>query len=367
MKVPFFDLKQQTNNLKKALLTTFEDVLDNSEFIYGKYVTTFEKEFSAYIGVNNTIGVSNGADALYVALKALEIGPGDDVITTAHSWISTADAITRTGAQPIFVDTNEFHVIDPNLITHKITQNTKAILPVHLFGQMADISTIQSICDAHGLFMVEDCAQAHGATFNNIKAGLTGEINAFSFYPTKNFGAFGDAGAITTNSDELSIECRIIANNGLDEKQQPYYLGINSRMDALQAAFLSVKLNHLELWNRRRQAIAAIYTQELSNLVNITLPKTQNECNHIFHVFAIEVDNREKLIAHLTQNEIGTTIHYTYLLPFTENYTYQHNQLKDFPNSVNKSSRLLSLPMYPELTDEQVYFVCESIRSFYGN
>lgn len=366
MKVPFFDLKTQNQQLKSELLETFEAVLDQGEFIYGNFVQQFEKEFAHSVGVNNCIGVSNGADALYVSLKTLGISKGDEVITTAHSWISTADAIARTGAEPIFVDTNQYHLIDETLIESKITNKTKAILPVHLYGQLADVVTIKSICDKHHLFMVEDGAQAHGATFKSIQAGATGNINAFSFYPTKNLGAYGDAGAIVTQSSELAERARMISNNGLSQQKVPQEIGINSRMDSLQAAFLSLKLKKLAAWNSRRVEIANSYIEQLSTIEQITLPKTRLGNSHVYHVFAIETLQREQLSDFLKSKNIDTALHYTYLLPFTKNYAYQNNNENDFPTTVSKSSKLLSLPMYPELTGDQIFVVCESIRSFFN-
>lgn len=365
MKVPFFDIKEQHKLLKNELFTTFESVITRGELIYGQYVSRFEDEFAKYLGTKNCVGVANGADALYVSLKALDIGEGDEVITAAHSWISTADAITRTGAQPVFVDTDEFHLIDTTQIESKITRKTKAILPVHLFGQLADVETISSICKNFGLDMIEDCAQAHGATFQGKKAGTFGQVNAFSFYPTKNLGALGDAGAITTNDSELATSCRMIANNGLDTQKIPTIPSINSRMDALQAAFLSLKLKKLDSWNKRRVEIAQLYVKQLSAIEQLTLPTTKTGNTHVYHVFVIATNQREQLIHHLKSKAIDTARHYTYLLPFTKNYAYQNNRQMDFPNAIDQSNKLLSLPIYPEMTDEQVYFVCESIRSFF--
>ncbi len=367
MQVPFFDIKEQHHLLKEELIDSFESVVNRGELIYGHYVSRFENEFADYLNTNHCVGVANGADALYVSLKALGIGQGDEVITTAHSWISSADAITRTGAEPVFVDTNIFHLIDETHIESKITKKTKAILPVHLYGQMADVQSIMSICENYNLSMVEDCAQAHGATFQDIKAGAYGHVNAFSFYPTKNLGALGDAGAIVTNLPELATACKMIANNGLDHQKKPTIASINSRMDALQAAFLSIKLQKLDEWNLRRQQIAQLYLKELAIISPIQIPKIKKGNSHVYHVFAIECDNREQLIKHLYSKNIGTALHYDYLIPFTKNYAYQKNEKAGFPNAVSKSNRLLSLPIYPELTNEQVYYVCESIRSFYIN
>ncbi len=367
MQVPFFDSRTQHKLLKEELSKAFESVLKRGELIYGQYVSSFENEFANYLNTNNCIGVANGADALYISLKALEIGKGDEVITSAHSWISTADAITRTGAEPVFVDTNIFHLIDETHIESKITKKTKAILPVHLYGQMADVQAITSVCENYNLWMVEDCAQAHGATFQGKKAGTFGHVNAFSFYPTKNLGALGDAGAITTNSAELTTACRIIANNGLNSQKKPTIASINSRMDALQAAFLSIKLQKLDDWNLRRQQIAQLYHDELATISQIQVPQIKKGYTHVFHVFAIETDDREQLVKYLESKNIGTALHYDYLIPFTKNYAYQKNVKADFPNAVKTSKRLLSLPIYPELTNEQVYYVCESIRSFFTN
>jgi dTDP-4-amino-4,6-dideoxygalactose transaminase len=365
MKVPFVDLKKQYLSIKSEIDTAMANVLNESAFIGGKYPALFEQEFANSYGAKHCISVANGTDAIYISLKMLGIGKGDEVITTACSWISTSETISQTGATPIFVDIDEFFLIDPSQIVSKITSKTKAILPVHLYGQMADVRTIQSICKQHNLHLIEDCAQAHFSELDNQKAGLTGIAGTFSFYPGKNLGAYGDAGCILTNDEQLAIKCRQYANHGGVEKHEHLIQGINSRMDGLQAAILSAKLPYITQWTNERQQVADLYFDLLADLPQVTLPKVKKNSKHVFHLFVVETQNRTALQEYLTSKNVNTAIHYPTPLPFLKCYEQLNISAADVPIASKKQKSILSLPIYPELTEQQVIYVCDCIREFY--
>jgi dTDP-4-amino-4,6-dideoxygalactose transaminase len=366
MKVPFADLKKQYLNLQSNIDEAITNVLNETAFIGGKFPAKFEKEFAKKAGAKHCISVANGTDAIYITLKMLGIGKGDEVITTACSWISTSGTISQTGATPVFVDIDEYFLLDTTKIKSKITSKTKAILPVHLYGQMTDIKTIKEICDEHNLFLVEDCAQAHLAENQNKKAGLTGIAGTFSFYPGKNLGAYGDAGCILTNNDTLALKARQYSNHGGIDKHQHDIEGINSRMDGIQASILSAKLPYLDEYTTTRINIANIYLHLLKDIHQIKLPKVKVGTKHVFHLFVIEVNNRSELQKYLQKNNIETSIHYPTPLPFLPCYKHLAPNKKDFPNAIAKSDRILSLPIYPEITKQQIEFVCDTITDFYN-
>ena len=366
MIIPFVDLKQQYLSLKSDMDCAINNVIEQTAFIGGKTVSDFEKSFADAYGVKHCIGVANGTDAIYIALKMLGISAGDEVITVANSWISTSETISQTGAKPVFVDTEpDFFNIDVSQIEEKINARTKAIIPVHIYGQPAQIDEIKKICEKHNLYLIEDCAQAHFAQFNGQFVGTFGIAATFSFYPGKNLGAYGDAGAIITNDDELAEKMRMYANHGALTKHKHQIEGINSRLDSMQAAVLSVKLPHIHQWNNNRLKNALIYNELLANVKQVTTPKIKENCKHIFHVYEIKVEDREKLIEHLNSKNIQTAIHYPTPLPFLPAYAYLNHKKEDFPIAANNMSQILSLPMYPELTVEQIQFVVEAIKDFY--
>ena len=367
MKVPFVDLKKQYLSIKNEIDEAIGNVFHETAFIGGKFPSIFEHDFAAAYGAKHCISVANGTDAIYIALKMLGIGEGDEVITTACSWISTSGTISQTGAIPIFIDIDEYFLIDTSKIEAKITSKTKAILPVHLYGQMADISTIQSICDKHDLYLVEDCAQAHFSEIDNRKAGLTGVAGTFSFYPGKNLGAYGDAGCILTNDDKLALKIRQYSNHGGIQKHQHHTLGINSRMDGLQAAILSVKLPYINEWTTSRRKAAAHYFQLLKAIPQIKLPKVKENGKHVFHLYVIEVEQRTDLQNYLQKNGIDTAIHYPTPLPFLKCYKQLELEETAFPIATTKQHKILSLPIFPEITEEQIKFVCMKINQFYEN
>jgi len=366
-KIPFVDLKAQYKLIKKQIDKAIRDVFDESAFIGGKFVTEFEERFKNKLGVNHCISCANGTDALFLALKTLGIGKGDEVITTAHSWIATSESITNVGAKVVFADIEEdFFTIDSTDLEKRITNKTKAVIPVHLYGQAANIDEIKRICKKNNLYLIEDCAQAHFAEFKGRKLGTFGDIATFSFYPGKNLGAYGDAGAVITNDNKLAKKVRMLANHGALIKHRHKIEGINSRMDGLQAAILKVKLNSIDKWNSKRMEIADRYIHLLKNLREIKLPKKRERSTHIFHLFVIIAEQRDNLKEFLLSKGIITSIHYPTFLPFLEAYKYLNYSENDFPNLMKIKNKILSLPIYPELEDEAVEYICNTIKEFYG-
>ena len=366
MNVPFVDLKVQYQSLKPEIDAAIKNVIDNTAFIGGKNVEAFETAYAQKFGAKHCISCANGTDAIYIALKALGIGPGDEVITVANSWISTSETITQTGAKPVFVDIDEYFHIDPSKIEKKITKKTKTIVPVHLYGQPAAIDAIKRICDAHGLPLIEDCAQSHFATFGGKYTGTFGLAGTFSFYPGKNLGAYGDAGAVITNDDDFARKVRLFANHGSLQKHIHEIEGINSRMDSLQAVVLSAKLPHIDDWNRARHAHGLKYNSLLSKISSVKCPKLRDNAFHIFHVYSIRVPKRDELADFLKTKGVSTGIHYPVALPFMPAYGYLKHKPADFPVAHQCMAEILSLPMYPELSNGQIEYVAQSIKEFYA-
>lgn len=364
--IPFVDLKAQFSAIGQEVLEAINNVIADSAFVRGKYVDEFEFEFAMKNGVKYCIGVGNGTDAIYIALKMLGIGEGDEVITTAMSWISTSETISQTGARPVFVDVDDYFTIDVNKVEAKITQKTKAIIPVHLYGQPAEVKKIKEICARNNLYMIEDCAQAHFARYDDNNVGTFGNAATFSFYPGKNLGAYGDAGAIITDDDELADRLRMYANHGALKKHQHMMEGINSRLDGLQAAILSVKLKYIDDWNARRSRNAARYSEKLRDVPFVKTPMTRQNTTHIFHVYCVLAENRDELRDYLGVNGIETAIHYPSPLPFLQAYNYLGYKPTDFPSAHSKMTRLLSLPMYPELQETDIDNIVTCIKDFYG-
>ncbi len=367
MKVPFVNLKSQYLSIKKDVDQAIHQVLDDISYVRGKYPTQFEENFAKAYGVRHCIGVGNGTDALYIALKMLSIGPGHEVITVANSWISSSETISQAGAKPVFVDIEpDYFNINPDLIEAKINERTKAVIAVHLYGQPASIEIIKTICQKHQLFLVEDCAQAHFAKFNGQYAGTFGDVAAFSFYPGKNLGAYGDAGGIITNNDELARKMRMFANHGALHKHDHLIEGINSRLDSIQAAVLNVKLAHIHKWNQKRGHNASLYNKLLKGLPQVQTPKIRDNATHIFHVYALRVERRDELVKYLNDNAIQTNIHYPTALPFLGAYKYLNHRFEDFPVAADYQHKIISLPMCPELTEEQIHYVADKIVKFYN-
>ncbi len=366
MNVPFVDLKAQYKSLKPEIDAAIQSIIDNTAFVGGKAVETFEQAYAAKFGVKHCVGCANGTDAIFITLKALGVGPGDEVITAANTFIATSETITQAGARPVFVDVDPYFHIDPAKIEAKITRKTKAVIPVHLYGQAAGIEAVKKVCDAHGLPLVEDCAQSHFATFDGRKTGTFGVAGTFSFYPGKNLGAYGDAGAIITNDDALARKARLFASHGSLTKHLHEIEGINSRIDGLQAAVLSVKLKHIDDWNKARNAHGLKYNALLAGLPAVKTPALRDKAFHIFHVYALLAPRRDQLAEHLKSKGISTGIHYASALPFMPAYGYLNHKPSDFPVAHKNQDELLSLPMYPELTDEQIEYTVQAIKEFYA-
>lgn len=364
MNVPFVDLRAQYLSIKQSIDDAIFKVIDETAFIGGEYVRNFERDFAALLGARHCIGVANGTDAIYITLKMLGIGPGDEVITTAASWISTSETITQAGATPVFVDIHpETFTINPALIESKITERTKAIIPVHLYGQAAHVGEIKQLCEKHGLYLIEDCAQSHLSEENEKIVGTFGIASTYSFYPGKNLGAYGDAGAVVTNDDSLAEKVRMYANHGALKKHEHKIEGVNSRLDSLQAAILSVKLPHLKEWTAKRIKNADLYLIGLKN-TDVIAPVVRKDTKHSFHLFVVRSNNREALKRHLETNGIQTAVHYPTALPNLPAYKYLKHLPHDFPVATKYQSQILSLPMYPELTEEQINYVCEMIKGY---
>ena len=367
MKIQFVDLKAQYYSVKEEILETINNVIENSAFIGGNVVKKFESEFAEFCNAKYCIGVGNGTDALFIALKMLGIGPDDEVITSANSFIATSEAISHTGAKVVFCDVSEItRNIDTDLIKDKITSKTKAIVPVHIYGQPADMDRIVETANKNDLFIVEDCAQAHGAKYKGKRVGTFGDIGCFSFYPGKNLGAYGDGGAIITDNKELEEKIRMYANHGSSKKYNHEFEGVNSRLDGLQAAILSVKLKYLEEWNSKRNANARIYNKKLIGIKDITTPAISDDRDHVFHLYVIRSNKRDNLKEFLIDNDISCGVHYPIALPNLIAYSYLKHKPEDFPVSSKLQGEILSLPMFPELTVEQIEYVVNTIEKFFS-
>ena len=367
MKIPFVDLKAQYISIKNEIDNAINSVISETAFIKGKYVDQFEYDFSEAYEIKNVIGCANGTDAIYIALKSLGIGHGDEVITVANSWISSSETITQTGARVVFVDIEpDFFNIDCSKIEEKITEKTKAIIPVHLFGQPANMNEIIEIAKKYNLRVIEDCAQAHFAKLSENKVGTFGDIATFSFFPGKNLGAYGDAGGIITNDEDLAIKCRMFAGHGALIKHEHEIEGINSRLDGIQAAILSVKLKYIKDWTSARINHAEKYSKLLSPIETVVTPTVRKHAKHVFHLYVIRAQNRDELQSYLKTHGVSTGIHYPTPLPFLKSYEYLSHLPDDFPVAYKYQNEILSLPMYPEMRDDDIYRIVEIISSFYS-
>ena len=365
MKVPLQDLKAGYQPLRTEILQAVTEIMDSQQYILGPKVVQFEEAVAAYCGVLNGVGVSSGSDALLLALLALGVGAGDEVITTPFTFFATAGSIVRVGAKPVFVDINsDTFNLDPEKVESALSARTKAILPVHLFGQIADMDDIMDIARRHDLFVIEDAAQAIGAKRNGESAGSFGHAGCFSFYPTKNLGGSGDGGMVVTDDNDLAARLKQLRNHGEESRYQHQIVGINGRMDGLQAAVLLTKFRHLDDWNSFRINNAHYYTPLLQNIDGITPPKEEDGCYHIYHQYVIRCTQRDRLRQFLTDREIGSGIYYPlplHLQPCFSNLGYHAG---DFPVAETASKDVLALPIYPELTREQQDAVINAIREF---
>jgi dTDP-4-amino-4,6-dideoxygalactose transaminase len=362
MKVPFVDLHAQYLTIKQAIDRAIAEVIAESAYIRGPHVDAFEQAWARAVGVKRCVSCANGTDAIYIALRGLGLQPGDEVITSAHSWISTSETITQAGGRVVFCDTDEeTFTIDPIEIEAKITPATVGIIPVHLYGQPADMDAIMALARKHNLWVIEDCAQAHLAKYKGQFVGTFGNVGTFSFYPGKNLGAYGDAGCVVTNDDRLADWMATFARHG--GKGDHIMEGINSRMDGLQAAILNVKLPHLSAWTAARRRVAARYDGLLQDVGDVITPKVGAGRNHVYHLYVIRTENRDDLRKHLTDAGIATVLNYPKALPFYPAYAYLHHGPEDFPAAYANQTRILSLPIYPELPNEAIEDIAFEIKN----
>jgi dTDP-4-amino-4,6-dideoxygalactose transaminase len=368
MKIPFVDLKAQYQSIKKEIDAAVENVINETAFIGGTYVKQFESEFAALYGVNHVVSCANGTDSLYIIMKMLAIGSGDEVITVANSWISSSETIGQTGATPIFVDIDEeYHSMNLELFEQAITPKTKAVIMVHLQGQAVDLDKVEAICKERNIYLIEDCAQSHFTEYKGRRAGTVGIAGSFSFYPGKNLGAYGDAGCIITNDEDFANKCRMFATHGALTKHQHQIEGINSRMDGLQAAILSAKLPHILDWTSSRIEKAKWYESALKGIPQLVLPSVRPNSKHTFHLYVIRAQRRDELASYLKENGIETAIHYPTPLPLLPAYAKRGFTGAQFPVASKYQYEILSLPIYPELTLEQVQYIKVKIAAFYSN
>lgn len=360
--VPFNDLKAQYRSIQQEVDAAVLKVLASSEYILGSEVARFEEEFAAFSGVRYGVGVNSGTSALHLALLAAGVGPGDEVITVPYTFVATVAAIRYTGATPVLIDIDRCtYNMDPARIAEKITPLTKAIVPVHLYGQPADMDPILEIARRHNLVVIEDAAQAHGAEYKGRRAGSMGDLAAFSFYPSKNLSAYGEGGMVTTGNADYARTIRMLRNWGAEDRYHNLIKGFNYRMDGIQGAVLRVKLRYLEQWTEARRSVAALYTEGLRD-ARVTTPFVRGDVRHVFNVYAVLAEDRGKLADLLRERQIQFGIHYPIPLHLSEAHADLGHAGGDFPVSESVASQVLSLPIYPEMTPEQVDTVCAAVR-----
>ena len=371
MQIPFVDLKAQYHSIKPEIDNAINDILEHTAFIQGSAVKDFETSFAKAIGVKHCVSVGNGTDALIISLKTLNIGSGDEVIVPANSFIASSEAVTASGARVVFVDNDsKTYNIDVNKIESAITNKTKAIIAVHLYGQPANMGEVVKIARKHKLYVIEDSAQGHLAQVKIEDsweaAGSIGDIATFSFYPGKNLGAYGDAGAVVTNNDTLAKKARMYANHGRISKYDHEFEGVNSRMDGIQGAVLGVKLKHLPKWTEQRRSAAKYYLENLQDVGDIHLPFVPEYCNPVWHLIVIRTEYRDKLKQYLQEKGIASGIHYPIALPNLQAYKYLNHKPSDFPVASSYQSKLLSLPIFPEITKDQQDYVINAVKEYYS-
>jgi dTDP-4-amino-4,6-dideoxygalactose transaminase len=365
MKIPFVDLHAQYLTIKEEIDGAIAEVIAESAYVRGRHVDAFEQAWARTLGVKHCVSCANGTDAIYIALRGLGLKPGDEVITSAHSWISTSETITQAGGRVVFCDTEEdSFTIDPADLERKITAATVGVIPVHLYGQPADMGRIMAIAKKHNLWVIEDCAQAHLASYKGQLVGTFGDAATFSFYPGKNLGAYGDAGCIVTNDDRLANWMATFARHG--GKGDHIMEGINSRMDGLQAAVLTAKLPHLPAWTAARRRVATCYNELLEDVGDVIPPTVKPDRDHVYHLYVIRTENRDALKEHLSQAGISTVLNYPKALPFYPAYAYLGHVPKDFPAAYFNQARILSLPIYPEMPEEAITHVANTVSHFWS-
>ncbi|MAG08662.1 erythromycin biosynthesis sensory transduction protein eryC1 [Candidatus Woesearchaeota archaeon] len=366
MNIPFVDLKIQYEAIMGEIDEAVKDIISNTAFVGCPKIDEFEKNFASSNEAKHAIGVNTGTDALFFVLKAMGVKAGDEVITVSNTFIATTETITRANAKVKFVDINkDTYEIDTELLEKAITPQTKVIIPVHLYGQMAEMDVIKEIADKHNLMILEDACQAHNAAFNNKKPGFYGDAAAFSFYPGKNLGAYGDAGAVVTDNDEIAEKIRLLRDHGRISKYEHLVEGFNSRMDGIQAAVLNVKLRHLEEWTEMRRKNARLYSELLKG-TDVVAQVEHSKAKHVYHLYVIRVKERDRLMDFLKSKGISTGIHYPIPLHLQPAYKYMNHKEGDFPVTEEYSKEIVSLPMFPELTEEQIKYTVDSIKEFKG-
>ena len=362
MQIPFVDLQAQYRSIKTEIDQAIAQVISETAFISGKFARKFEAEFAEWQGIDHCVVCANGTDALEIMYKALELQPGDEVLVPALTWISTAGAVSGMGGEPVFVDVDPHtYTMDLDDLERKIGPKTKGIVPVHLYGLAVNMDRVMEIANKHGLWVVEDCAQAHGATWKGQKVGTFGHGATFSFYPGKNLGAYGDAGCMVTKDESLARELKMITNHGQPSKHDHQRLGRNSRLDGIQAAILSVKLPHLDSWTALRQQWAARYNELLADMPFL-LPKVPDGATHVYHLYVVQCEDREHLRERLKAKGISTGIHYPTPLPFVPAYAYKGHSVNEFPQINAVSPKILSLPIFPEMSEAQIGYVRDSLN-----
>lgn len=363
MKVPFMDLQALHAPLRGDYLRAIEAVMDSGNFSGGPFVERFEEEFAAYCGTRHAVGVGSGTDALWLTLAAMGIGPGDEVITVPMTFAATVEAIRMAGAKPVFVDIDPVsYTMDPAAIANVLTPQTKALLPVHLFGQTADMAPILALARKHGLRVIEDAAQAHGAEYSGRKAGSLADAGCFSFFPAKNLGGFGEGGAVTTNDEGLARTLRMLRDHGQSEKYRHELCGWNSRMDGIQAAVLSLKLRDLDEGNQARERHALRYRRALAELTDVITPAAPDGGRHVYHIYAIQVRDRQKLTGFFERRQIGFGVHYPVPVHLQPAYRRLGHKPGDFPIAEQCAGHFVSLPMFPALTPEQISSVADAVK-----
>jgi dTDP-4-amino-4,6-dideoxygalactose transaminase len=367
MNIPFVDLKAQYQQIRSEILPELEKVCQSTSFVLGPFVKTFEENFAKFIGSKYTIGLNSGTAADQLAIQAL-IQPGDEVITTPNTFIATSEAITAARGKIVFADIKEnTYNIDPLKLESKITAKTKVIVPIHLYGQPADMDPIMEIAGTYELYVVEDAAQAHAAEYKGRKAGSIGDAAAWSFYPGKNLGAYGEAGAVTTNSEEIADFIVKYRDHGSSEKYSHEFEGHNMRMEGFQGAVLNLKLKYLVEWTEKRRRNAEIYNELFKDVEDVITPATSPDVKHVYHLYVIRVKDRKELQQYLSTKGIASGFHYKYPLHFQKAYKYLGYKAGDFPVTEKVMSEIISLPMYPELTAEQIEYVADSVKEFVGS
>ncbi len=366
MKVNFVDLKAQYQTIKPEIDSAIQDVISNTAFILGKAVADFEGKFAEYCGVKHCLGINSGTSALIMAMKALGIGEGDQVVTTPNTFIATAEAISYAGAKPVLVDIeDESYNMDPGKLEKAITKKTKAIIPVHLYGQPADMDPILQIAKKHAVPVIEDACQAHGAEYKGKRTGSLGRVGCFSFYPGKNLGAYGEGGGVTTNDEEIAQKVKMLRDHGSPKKFYHEYIGNNCRLEGIQGAVLAVKLRHLDQWNDGRRKNADLYRKYLKG-TGVGLPRQMPYAKHVYHVFCVRVKDRENLMGFLKDKGVFTNIHYPIPIHLQKAYSFLGYKKGDFPVTEGCMDQILSLPMFAELTEEEIKYTADCIKEFHG-